>query len=108
VKNRLIRCRHDRRNALVPPRPWRSLAIEIRWRKAMKHVCLRLIQLAVLAALAIVALPRPAPANELGCYAICIYDDWACMIATGHLADACGYDREQDICNLGACQLQPY
>lgn len=74
----------------------------------MKHVCLRLIQLAVLAALVVVASPRPAAANELACYAICVYDDWECIKQTGHPADSCWYDRERDICNLGACQLQPY
>ena len=73
----------------------------------MKHVCLRLIQLAVLAALAIVASPQPAPASELGCYAICAYDDWACILATGHPADECWYNRDSDICNLGGCQLAP-
>jgi hypothetical protein len=71
----------------------------------MKHVCLRLIQLVVLAALALVASPRPAPASELGCYAICVYDDWACMLAIGRPADACWYDSEHDICNLGSCPV---
>jgi len=71
----------------------------------MRRVYLRAIQLLVLAALALVATPRPAPANELACYAICVYDDWKCILETGRPADACGYDGGQDICNLGACDI---
>ena len=71
----------------------------------MPRVCLRTIQLLVLAGLAVMAAPRQAPANELGCYAICVYDDWQCIFETGHPADPCGYDSSQDICNLGSCDV---
>lgn len=71
----------------------------------MRQVCLRALQLVVLAIVALAATPRRAPASELGCYAICIYDDWSCIATTGHPADPCGYDSDSDICNLGACQL---
>jgi hypothetical protein len=72
----------------------------------MKRVYLRVLQLALLGGLAIVATPRSAPASEFACYAICIYDDWQCIYQTGHPADACGYDSEHDICTLGGCQLK--
>ncbi len=73
----------------------------------MKCLGIRAIQLAILATLATIAAPRPAAASELGCYVLCAYDDWACILQTGHPADPCAYDEEQDICNLGGCQLGP-
>jgi hypothetical protein len=73
----------------------------------MKHICLRALQLAALAIFAIVATPRSSHANEFGCYVICVYDDWECMWKTGHPADPCTYDADQDICNLGGCTLGP-
>jgi hypothetical protein len=74
----------------------------------MKRVYLRAVQLVLLCALAIVVSPRQARASEFACYVICIGDDWACIAKTGHPADPCTYDSQQDICNLGGCQLQPY
>lgn len=74
----------------------------------MKRVCIRLFQLGLLAGLAIAVTPRRAAANELACYAICVYDDWECILQTGHPADSCSYDKERDLCNLGGCALGPY
>ncbi len=74
----------------------------------MKRVYLRAVQLAVLTLLTIAATPRHASANELGCYAICAFNDWECIFKTGHPADPCAYDTEHDICNLGGCTLEPY
>jgi hypothetical protein len=69
--------------------------------------CVRAIQLAVLAALAIAVPSRDARGSEFGCFVICLYDDWECIAKTGHPADQCGYDSEHDVCNLGSCQLGP-
>ena len=74
----------------------------------MKRLCLRVIQLAVVSCLAILATPRQAPASEFGCYVICAYDDVECILRTGHPADPCSYDAEHNICNLGGCTLGPY
>jgi hypothetical protein len=71
----------------------------------MRHVLIRVVQLALLVLSMIAATPRHAAANELACYVICIYDDWQCILQTGHPADECGYDKERDICNLGGCSL---
>ena len=71
----------------------------------MKRVYLRVLQLALLGGLAIVATPRPAPASEFACYAICIYDDWQCILEIGRPADPCTYDSQHDICTLGGCPV---
>ena len=71
----------------------------------MTRICVRAIQLLVLTGLVLGVTAKPAPANEFGCYAICIYDDWQCILSTGHPADSCSYDRDNDICTLGGCQL---
>lgn len=73
----------------------------------MKHVLIRMTQLVVLVVLMVAATPRRAAANEFACYVICIYDDWQCILQTGHPADECGYDKAGDVCNLGGCSLGP-
>lgn len=74
----------------------------------MKRVCIRVFQLGLLVALTIVVTPRRAAANEIACFAICVYDDWQCILQTGHPADSCSYDKGNDLCNLGGCALGPY
>jgi hypothetical protein len=71
----------------------------------MRLLRVRAIQLVLLAALVIGLPPAPAQSSEAGCYAICLYNDWACIFQTWHPAEACGYDAQSDICYLGGCWL---
>ena len=73
----------------------------------MRLLRVRAIQLLILVGLVLLLPPKRAEASEAACYAICLYDDWACIFATGHPADPCGYDVSTDICTLGACTLPP-
>ena len=71
----------------------------------MRRLRVRAIQFVILALLAFVRPPAAAQGSELGCYLLCLMDDWICIAQTGHPAEACSYQAEEDICNLGGCWL---
>jgi hypothetical protein len=71
----------------------------------MRRIRTRVVQLAILASLMFAVPPQPAQASEASCWAICLYNDWACIFQTGRPAEPCGYDAEADICHLGGCWL---